>query len=283
MILKDLFKDITGFAEFVPGIDSNTNLALLNSHALTAYKRIANIISVPVYKKIIEQKEGDLYDYLRTALANLTMANDTVFDVIRKRKSDIDIYKSEQEAIRRAYYENYYNSMDSLIALLNDTKDLGWEDTRYYKMLDKLQIKNTEDFDLLYCIDLSYLFFFRCIPIQVEVLEEYMSGYIERAKEKPSVLALIKRALAKMVVAIALTRFDILEFPSTIRNLFDDSKASRSGKDEQERLLALSARLQEQANSLLREVDLILTEPGTTDIETETSFNLPEDKIQLMP
>lgn len=283
MILKDLFTDITGFAEFVPGIDSNTNLALLNSHALTAYKRIANIISVPVYKKIIEQKEGDLYDYLRTALANLTMANDTVFDVIRKRKSDIDIYKSEQEAIRRAYYENYYNSMDSLIALLNDTKDLGWEDTRYYKMLDKLQIKNTEDFDLLYCIDLSYLFFFRCIPIQVEVLEEYMSGYIERAKEKPSVLALIKRALAKMVVAIALTRFDILEFPSTIRNLFDDSKASRSGKDEQERLLALSARLQEQANSLLREVDLILTEPGTTDIETETSFNLPEDKIQLMP
>lgn len=283
MILKDLFTDITGFAEFVPGIDSNTNLALLNSHALTAYKRIANIISVPVYKKIIEQKEGDLYDSLRTALANLTMANDTVFDVIRKRKSDIDIYKSEQEAIRRAYYENYYNSMDSLIALLNDTKDLGWEETRYYKMLDKLQIKNTEDFDLLYCIDLSYLFFFRCIPIQVEVLEEYMSGYIERAKEKPSVLALIKRALAKMVVAIALTRFDILEFPSTIRNLFDDSKASRSGKDEQERLLALSARLQEQANSLLREVDLILTEPGTTDIETETSFNLPEDKIQLMP
>lgn len=283
MILKDLFTDITGFAEFVPGIDSNTNLALLNSHSLTAYKRIANIISVPVYKKIIEQKKGDLYDNLRAALANLTMANDTVFDVIRKRKSDIDIYKSEQEAIRRAYYENYYNSMDSLIALLNETKDSEWTETRYYKMLDKLQIKTTEDFDLLYCIDLSYLFFFRCIPIQVEVLEEYLSGYIERAKERPSVLSLINRALAKMVVAIALTRFDILEFPSTIRNLFDDSKASRSGKDEQERLLALSGHLQEQANSLLKEVDLLLTDPGTTNIETETSFNLPEDKIQLMP
>lgn len=283
MILKDLFTDITGFAEFVPGIDSNTNLTLLNSHALTAYKRIANIISVPVYNKIVEQKEGALYDNLRTALANLTMANDTVFDVIRKRKSGIDIYKSEQEATRRAYYENYYNSMDSLIALLNNTNYLGWEETRYYKMLDKLQIKSTEDFDLLYCIDLSYLFFFRCIPIQVEVLEEYMVGYIERAKDKPSVLSLINRALAKMVVAVALTRFDILEFPSTIRNLFDDSKVSRSGKDEQERLLALSVRLQEQANSLLKEVDLLLIDPGTTDIETETSFNLPEDKIQLMP
>lgn len=283
MILKDLFKDITGFAEFVPGIDSNTSLALLNSHALTAYKRIVNIISVPVYKKIIEKKEGDLYDNLRTALANLTMANDAVFDVIRKRKSNIDIYKSEQEAIRRAYYENYYNSMDSLIALLNDTKDLGWEDTRYYKMLDKLQIKNTEDFDLLYCIDLSYLFFFRCIPIQVEVIEEYMSGYIERAKEKPSVLLLINRALAKMVVSIALNRFDILEFPSTIRNLFTDSKIMRYGTQEQERLLTISAELRNQANSLIKDIDLLLSDPQNMDIETETSFNLPEDKIQLMP
>ena len=283
MILKSLFTDISGFAEFVPGIDSNTNLTLLNSHALTAYKRIANIVSVSVYNKIIEKGSGELYDYLRTAIANLTMANDTVFDVLRKRKASIDIYKYEQEAIKRAYYENYYNAMDSLIALLNNSDDLGWEDTRYYKMLDELQIKTTEEFDLLYCIDLSYLFFFRSIPIQVEILEETLSGYIERANEKSSVLSLINRALAKMVVAVALTRFDVLEFPPTIRNLFDDSKASRSGKDEQERLLALSAQLQDQANSLIKDIDLLLSDPEVTDIETETSFNLPEDKIQLMP
>lgn len=283
MKLKDLFTDISGFAEFVPGIDANTNFALLNSHAVTAYKRIANIVSVPVYEKIIEQGKSEMYDYLRTALANLIMANDTIFDVLRKRKAAIDIYKYEQEAIKRAYYENYYNAMDSLIALLNQSENMGWEDTRYYKMLDKLQIKTTEEFDLLYCIDLSYLFFFRCIPIQVEVLEENFAGYLERANEKPSVLSLINRALAKKVVAVALTRFDILEFPSTIRNLFDDSKASRSGKDEQERLLILSAQLQDQANSLIKDIDLLLSDPQSSDIETETSFNQPEDKIQLMP
>ena len=283
MNLKDLFTDISGFAEFVPGIDANINFALLNSHAVTAYKRIANIVSVPVYEKIIEQGKSEMYDYLRTALANLVMANDTIFDVLRNRKAAIDIYKYEQEAIRRAYYENYYNAMDSLIALLNQSKNMGWEDTRYYKMLGKLQIKTTEEFDLLYCIDLSYLFFFRCIPIQVEVLEENFTGYLERANEKPSVLSLINRALAKKVVAVALTRFDILEFPSTIRNLFDDSKASRSGKDEQERLLILSVQLQDQANSLIKDIDLLLSDPQSSDIETETSFNQPEDKIQLMP
>ena len=85
------------------------------------------------------------------------------------------------------------------------------------------------------------------------------------------------------MVAVALTRFDILEFPSTIRNLFDDSKASRSGKDEQERLLILSAQLQDQANSLIKDIDLLLSDPQSSDIETETFFNQPEDKIQLMP
>ena len=283
MILKDLFKDITGFAEFVPGIDSNTSLTLLNSQAQTAYKRIANIISEEVFKEIIHSKDGDVYDYLRTALANLTMANDTIFDVLRKRKVEIDIYKYEQEAIKRAYYENYYNAMDSLIAELSQSEDPGWMKTRYYKMVDKLKIKTTEEFDLLYCIDLSYLFFFRCIPIQLEVIEEYTSGYYDRVDEKHNILSQLNRATAKLVVAVALTRFDILEFPPTIRNLFDDSKASRSGKDEQERLLALSSELREQANTLLKGIDLILTDSDTTDLVTETSFNRPEDIIQLMP
>jgi len=41
--------------------------------------------------------------------------------------------------------------------------------------------------------------------------------------------------------------------------------------------------LQEQANSLIKDIDLLLSDPQDTDIETETSFNQPEDKIQLMP
>ena len=47
--------------------------------------------------------------------------------------------------------------------------------------------------------------------------------------------------------------------------------------------MSLSAELREQANSLIKDVDLLLTDSEDTDIETETSFNLPEDKIQLMP
>ena len=101
--------------------------------------------------------------------------------------------------------------------------------------------------------------------------------------QKRSPLSLINRALAKMVVAVALNRFDILEFPSTIRNLFTDSKVMRYGTQEQDRLLIISAELRGQANSLIKDIDLLLSDPQDSDIETETSFNQPEDKIQLMP
>ncbi|MDR3119655.1 MAG: hypothetical protein LBU44_09645 [Mediterranea sp.] len=52
-------------------------------------------------------------------MANLTLAKQLIFDVINRRKSDIDIYKYELEAMRRAYIENYFNAMDTLIQLLN--------------------------------------------------------------------------------------------------------------------------------------------------------------------
>ena len=57
----------------------------------------------------------------------------------------------------------------------------------------------------------------------------------------------------------------------------------RYGTQEQDRLLIISAELRGQANSLIKDIDLLLSDPQDSDIETETSFNQPEDKIQLMP
>ena len=92
---------------------------------------------------------------------------------------------------------------------------------------------------------------------------------------------MLNRVLAKITVAIALRRFDIIEFPPTIRSLFDDSKAQRTGRDEQQRMLDLSDSLMNEAKSLLADIDLMLSaESGS--IETETSFNRQDDKIILM-
>ena len=142
------------------------------------------ILTKDVYTDLTAD-EGELKEALRLAMANLTMAKQLIFDVVSKRKDDVDIYKHEQESMRRSYIENYYNAMDTVIQLLDNSQTVpSWKETRYKKMLDVLKIKSTEEFDMLYTIDMSYLFFFRTIPIQSEALDDGISAYFERAEKK---------------------------------------------------------------------------------------------------
>ncbi|MFK2244031.1 hypothetical protein DXA67_16920 [Bacteroides fragilis] len=283
IILEELFKNLTEFRHYAPYSETNIEFKDLNSSASSARKQICIILSKEVYGMVLK-KEGEIHDALLTAMANLTLAKQLVFDVVKQRKSDVDIYKYEMEAMRRSYIENYFSGMDTLIQLLNKEDSLEeWKNSRYCKLLSSLRIQTAEDFDFLYSIDLSYLFFFRIIPLQKEVLDEGMTGYFERVVDNQEMKDLLLHALAKSTIALALRRLDILEFPSTIRNLFDDSKISRSGKDEQERMLALAEQLTGEAQSLLKNIDLMLSNNDSGIVDTETSFNAPDDKIIMMP
>lgn len=283
IILEELFKNLTEFRHYAPYSETNIEFKDLNSSASSARKQICIILSKEVYD-IVLKRDGEIHDALLIAMANLTLAKQLVFDVVKQRKSDVDIYKYEMEAMRRSYIENYFSGMDTLIQLLNKEDSLEeWKNSRYCKLLSSLRIQTAEDFDFLYSIDLSYLFFFRIIPLQKEVLDEGMTGYFERVVDNQEMKDLLLHALAKSTIALALRRLDILEFPSTIRNLFDDSKTSRSGKDEQERMLALAEQLTGEAQSLLKNIDLMLSNNDSGVVDTETSFNAPDDKIIMMP
>lgn len=283
IILEELFKNLTEFRHYAPYSETNIEFKDLNSSASSARKQICIILSKEVYD-IVLKRDGEIHDALLTAMANLTLAKQLVFDVVKQRKSDVDIYKYEMEAMRRSYIENYFSGMDTLIQLLNKEDSLEeWKNSRYCKLLSSLRIQTAEDFDFLYSIDLSYLFFFRIIPLQKEVLDEGMTSYFERVVDNQEMKDLLLYALAKSTIALALRRLDILEFPSTIRNLFDDSKTTRSGKDEQERMLALAEQLTGEAQSLLKNIDLMLSNNDSGIVDTETSFNTPDDKIIMMP
>lgn len=283
MILEELFSTVAEFRKYAPSAESNISFQELNPSATAAKKQIAVILTRDVYT-LIAQEEGELKNSLRTALANLTLGKQLIFDVISRRKSEIDIYKHEQEAMRRAYIDNYYTAMDTIIQLLEEAEEVPqqWKDSRYRKLLNSLRIRNTENFDSLYPIDLSYLFFFRTTSIQKEALEEGLESYYDRAETREDILTMLDRCLAKQTISIALRRFDISEFPATIRNLFDDSIANRSGKDEQEHVLKLSKSLADEVLQQLRDIDLMLTTNDSGSVVTETSFNTPEDKIYLL-
>lgn len=281
MILTDLFVDIADFRSFAPYVESNVTFEELNSSALSAKKQIIIILSKAVYEEVCKDQPDETKAALKSAMANLTLAKQMVFDVIKRRKDDIDIYKHEQESMRRAYQDNYFNAMDTLIQLLTEGSE-SWKKTRYYKLLETLRIRTADEFDTLYPIDQSYLFFFRTVPLQQEALDDGLRGYFDRAQDKEETTNMLLRCLAKQTVAIALRRFDIIEFPPTIRSLFDDSTASRSGKDEQQRMLDLASQLNNEVQNALADIDLILNSSSGGSVVTETSFNRPDDKIYLM-
>lgn len=279
-VLEQLYTDVAQFREYSPYTESNISFSDLSSSALSAVKQVVSMLSKPIYDSLLKN-DDEKKDALRCAVANLTLAKQLVFNVLSLRKADVDVYKSEQEQMKRAYRDNYFNSMDTLLQLLDSDEE--WKKTDTYQRMNQLQLKTVAEFDRVYPIDNSYLYFFRCIPIQQEALDDYAGSYYDRLKKDDATThRKLDRTLAKLVVAISLRRFDILEFPATIRNLFEETTAGRSGKDEQQRMITLADELFAQALESLSSIDLILSGEQTTDIVTQTSFNEPTDKIYLM-
>lgn len=289
-VLSELFDSLASFAEYAPGLETNNSLDDLQSSGRTAKKRVESVISGPVYASIIASEDDTLLDALRSAVANMTLSVQLVFDTINRRKADVDVYKYELEGMRRSYTENYFNAMDTLISTLmssdpeendNSSPAALWRNARYFKLLDSCRIKSADEFDTIYPIDLSYLFFFRTVPLQKETLDERLSVYFDKTDDE-RIIAMLHLVLAKKTIAKALRRFEILEFPPTIRNLFDDNTASRNGKDEHDNALVLADRLDAEADQLLENVDMLLN-GDTTDFASYAAYNTQDDIIVMAP
>lgn len=284
-ILNEFFKDIADMRDYVSLVGSDLEFQELNSSAISARKEIRNIISPAIWDKLKDSDDSGPLTFLKVAFGNLTMHKALIFTMIAKRLSGgADVYKYEIETMRRQYIDNYFNAMDSLIELLGSDeryKD-DWMKLPSCKMIANLQVKSTSEMNSYYGIDMSYLFFFRTIPIQREVLDEKMSGYFQRASGRSELLPRLKRALVLEIVATALLRFDIIELPHTIRSLFDDQKISRSGNTEKTSLENLAGSLQQQASGIILAVEAALAEPSSGNIDSETSFNRESDKFFLM-
>lgn len=288
-MIQELFPTLSEFYACAPGVDSAATFAQLTSSGNSAQKQIENIITPAVYALIAPTgANADLRHHLQMAVANLTMAKESVFDTMRKRKAGIDVYKHEQEAIRRAYYDNYYNAMDSLIFTLDVLAIPAWIASPYYLSLSKLRIKGADTFDSIYPIDGSFLFFYRSIPFQKEIILTILADYyttveaLTDADKKASLLAKLDHALAKMTVAKALTRFDPMELPLTIRNLVEDTTAARQSSSEQSRIIEMAAELLREGNDLVSSVEISVMESTVTDVESQINYNLPEDKIYVI-
>ena len=289
-ILVDIFKNFSTFSLYAPGVETNMDLNDLRSSGLTARKRIETVISRAVFDELLKEKENSpLMEALRAAMANMTMANQIIFDSVNRRKGEVNVYKYELEAMKRSYMENYCNAIDTLVQLLSEPTEGEiaelWRKTPYFPILERCEIKTMDQMDSIYPIDASYLYFFRTIPLQKETLDEVMSIYFEKLTDdnRERIRPILLLALVKKTIAKSLRRFDILEFPSTIRNLFDDSHASRSGKDESSAIFALADRLDREAEELLSNADTLLSSESVSDFCSNSAYNHPDDNIIMLP
>lgn len=289
-ILVDIFKNFSTFSLYAPGVETNMDLNDLRSSGLTARKRIETVISRAVFDELLKEKEDSpLMEALRAAMANMTMANQIIFDSVNRRKGEVNVYKYELEAMKRSYMENYCNAIDTLVQLLSEPTEGElaelWRKTPYFPILERCEIKTMDQMDSIYPIDASYLYFFRTIPLQKETLDEVMSIYFEKLTDdnRERIRPILLLALVKKTIAKSLRRFDILEFPSTIRNLFDDSHAARSGKDESSAIFALADRLDREAEELLSNADTLLSSESVSDFCSNSAYNHPDDNIIMLP
>lgn len=293
-VLVDIFKDFGTFSKYAPGVETNMDLNDLLSSGITARKRVETIITAEVFNAIVGNPDDALIEALRSAIANMTMASQLIFDSIKRRKNQVDVYKYEIEGMKRSYMDNYYNAMDSIIQRLMsveiNSEDSSspaaiWRKSRFYKIINVCKIRTADEFDSIYPIDLSYFFFFRLLPLQKETLDERLSAYYDRLTDdnRERIEPILTLALVKKTVAKSLRRFDILEFPPTIRNLFDDSHASRSGKDEHNAALDLADRLDLEAEELIANADTLLATDASVDFCSNSAYNRPDDKIIMLP
>ena len=289
-ILVDIFKNFSTFSLYAPGVETNMDLNDLRSSGLTARKRIETVISRAVFDELLKEKEDSpLMEALRAAMANMTMANQIIFDSVNRRKGEVNVYKYELEAMKRSYMENYCNAIDTLVQLLSEPTEGEiaelWRKTPYFPILERCEIKTMDQMDSIYPIDASYLYFFRTIPLQKETLDEVMSVYFEKLTDdnRERIRPILLLALVKKTIAKSLRRFDILEFPSTIRNLFDDSHAARSGKDESSAIFALADRLDRESEELLSNADTLLSSESVSDFCSNSAYNHPDDNIIMLP
>lgn len=284
MILEQFFRTFRDFIDAIPGVDTASSFKSLESYARMAKKQICDIVTSDIFNTIASGNNTVLKGELGIALGYLSLYKYSPFCAVNARNAGKDVYKYEYEAMRREYIDGYYAAMDSLLELLftGELKD-EWLKTEQASRISSLAIKTCAELNSYYSIDNSYLFFFRTIPIQEELLDDSFNSLFERIKDKQrdDLTKKAKRSISQMIVATAIERFDIVELPASIRSLFNDQRSLRHGTSESGVLNKLAVDLIATATDLIRSIDSILENQDTT-IDSFDIVNNPEDKIYLV-
>lgn len=203
-----------------------------------------------------------------TAVANAAARNYAIFMAIKKNGSDASLYKYQFEEQKAHYEQAYAAAMDNLLDWLDVNKSVGgWQESDNYKQRQALPIRSAKEFNALYGIDNSSLFFSKIVFL-IRNIWEFRVKALLAGSDDAKALDLAKHITAYRVMASAVMQFDVTELPRSIRWDNSHEYSKDSAVQNRERLNATLLSQAENWEAALQ--TLISASRGAASIASDT-------------
>lgn len=277
-----IFNSLADFEQYANGMAANTTYEQLHQSIRTVTTDIMHLISAEVYIALretaddIEDPMHEGLQLLKTAVATGAMYRYAIWMALKSNGTDAAMYKYQYEEVKLSHIEGYWKAMDQLLDWLDvNAEEVSWTDrdgdthtfagSDIYKERQALPLKSAEEFDFYFGIDRSSFFFSKVQYLIREIWKMNIQPLIRGSKDE-EVLDMAKRMLCYLVMSKVVMRFDVTEWPRSIR--YDFNHEYTKGSDVQERS-RLSNDFKAEANKLTESIEQILAaSAGATAIQT---------------
>ena len=229
-----IFTDLEDFRSYADGVQADTAYRQLHPSLRATGSEMEKIIPSAVIEAVASDTAGA--ELLRTALANGALYRYQIFLSVKRNGSDASLYKYQHEELKDVYCEAYWKAMDALLDWLDEHPDTGsWQDTDDYTARQGLPVKNAEEFHYYFGINRSSCFYAKVLYLIRECWKGIASA-VRGHEDNEAVMDAAKRALCYAVMAKVVKRFDVTEFPRSIRWDYNHEYTKGSSVQNRDRL-----------------------------------------------
>ena len=229
-----IFTDLEDFRSYADGVQADTAYRQLHPSLRATGSEMEKIIPSAVIEAVASDTAGA--ELLKTALANGALYRYQIFLSVKRNGSDASLYKYQHEELKDNYCEAYWKAMDALLDWLDAHPDTGnWQDTGDYTARQALPVKNAEEFHYYFGINRSSCFYAKVLYLIRECWKGIASA-VRGHEDNEAVMDAAKRALCYAVMAKVVKRFDVTEFPRSIRWDYNHEYTKGSSVQNRDRL-----------------------------------------------
>ncbi len=265
-----LFADLEDFRSYADGLQADTAYRQLHPSIRSTASEMEKIIPASVLDGVAADIDGK--ELLKTALAAGTLYRYQIFSSVKKNGSDASLYKYQHEELKDTYIEAYWKAMDSLLDWLDAHPETGaWKDTPDYQARQALPVKNAEEFHYYFGINRSSCFYAKVLYL-IRECWKLIAPNVRGHEEDADVMDAAKRALCYAVMAKVVKRFDVTEFPRSIRWDYNHEYTHGSSVQDRDRLFNdLTAESQTALDEIAAVIRRLTDSDATADTNEESN------------